>query len=387
MKRLFLSHTTEPAIIEQAIEVLRNNGFIIYPTETCYGVGVDATNQKAVEKLLLYKERPEGKAISIAVASRDMAEEYVEVNQTAENLYKNFLPGPVTVISNIKESRGQGIKESKIANGIAAEDGSLGIRIPDYPFTLDLIKLFGKPITATSANMSGRKTPYKIEDILQNIPDKKKELIDLIIDAGELPHNPPSTVVDTRLNDEKVLREGSILLKNQTHKPHTTYISHSEKETQKIGEELMKELLPELQNKSVVFALQGELGAGKTQFAKGVARALGITQTISSPTFVLVKEYPFSGAPLLHSSIATKNSETMKQLNNGVLYHIDTWRMQEEKELADLGFEKMIRPGNVIVVEWVEKVGTLLEQLKKNALTWVSIEGRDDQREIKIVRN
>jgi len=80
------------------IEILSHNGLIIYPTETCYGVGVDVTNSKAVEKLLSYKKRPEGKAISIAVSDKDMAERYVDLNEKALNLYQNFLPGPLTII-------------------------------------------------------------------------------------------------------------------------------------------------------------------------------------------------------------------------------------------------------------------------------------------------
>src|SRR3990167_5805359 len=275
MRRVNIAGRDHQIAIADGITVLQKGGIVIYPTETCYGVGVDATNPDAVKKLLAYKDRPEGKAISIAVTDEAMAREYVDVNETAENLYKNFLPGPITVISNIKSANQQISKSTnKIATGIAAEDGSLGIRIPDYPFILELIKAFGKPITATSANISGRKTPYSIEDIFNNIPEKKKGLIDLIIDAGELPNNPPSTVVDTRLNDEKVVRAGSISLDRLTHKSHKTYMSHSEQETQQIGQDLMQQLLAELKNHCIIFALQGDLGAGKTQFAKGVAKAL-----------------------------------------------------------------------------------------------------------------
>ncbi len=356
-------------LVVRAVDVFKRGGLVVYPTETCYGVGVDATNAQAVNKLLSYKERPEGKAISIAVDSRQMAAQYVEINQTAENLYKNFLPGPVTVISN---------STHQVAKGIEAEDGSLGIRMPAYQFTLDLIKTFGKPITATSANMSGKKTPYKIDDILNNIPDKKKELIDLIIDAGELPHNPPSTVVDTRLNDEKVLRRGTWSVEHGTKKPMKTFTSHSEEETKKIGEELMRELLSKLQNKSVVFALQGDLGAGKTQFAKGVARALGIKENVTSPTFTIVKEYPFQ--------LQVTNYEL--RVGQGVFYHIDTWRMESEKELMDLGFEEMIKPGNVVVVEWMQKAKELIEDFEQvSIIKWILIEGKEDKREIRIAKD
>ncbi|MBI4130696.1 threonylcarbamoyl-AMP synthase [Candidatus Roizmanbacteria bacterium] len=378
MQILRTTDNNKQNILQEAIAVLNNGGLIIYPTETCYGVGVDATNPKAVEKLLLYKERPEGKAISIAVSDKEMAEQYVELNKTAKNLYKNFLPGPLTVISNSKHT---------VAKGLEAEDGSLGVRIPDYLFILELIKQFGKPITATSANVSGRKTPYTIPDVLDYTIEKKKRLIDCIIDAGELPHNPPSTVVDTRLNDERIVREGSISLKSFTHTSHKTYVSHSENETQQIGKDLMKQLLPKLQNRCIVFALQGDLGAGKTQFAKGVARALGIKEIITSPTFVLVKEYNFK---LKSQNSKLKNAKYNIQ-NTKYLYHIDTWRMREENELLDLGFEKMLVSGNVIVVEWLEKVKSLLENNilhKKNIFpVWVQFEQKEpaNLRQISII--
>lgn len=80
-----------------AIEVLKSGGLIIYPTETLYGIGADATNPKAIKKLTEYKNRPFGKPYSIAVTNKKMAEKYAVLNKTAKNLYKEFLPGPLTV--------------------------------------------------------------------------------------------------------------------------------------------------------------------------------------------------------------------------------------------------------------------------------------------------
>src|SRR5680860_1375363 len=187
-KVIKVDSTPTKKIIEEAVKVLEKGGLVIYPTETLYGIGVDATNQKAVDKLLTYKTRREGKPLSIAVNSLQMAKEYVEINPTAHNLYSNFLPGPLTVVSP-----GLG----KVAKGVESEIGTLGIRIPKYELILDIIESFGKPITATSANASYKKQPYCIDDILENISTKQKNLIDLIIDAGQLEKRDPSTVVDT----------------------------------------------------------------------------------------------------------------------------------------------------------------------------------------------
>jgi L-threonylcarbamoyladenylate synthase len=377
MRILETNKNIKQKIIKGAIEILAGGGIIVYPTETCYGVGVDATNKQAVDKLLKYKRRREGKAISIAVSDLNMADRYVKVNKTARNLYKNFLPGPLTVISKSK---------GKVASGLEAEDGTLGVRIPDYPLILDVIRAFGKPITATSANAAYKKTPYCIDDILNNTTKKQQKLLDLVLDAGELPKNPPSTVVDTTMDDIQVLREGvADLLKAQSSKLKTqNYISDSEKQTIQIAKKITNGLQNKLKDNCIIFALQGELGVGKTQFAKGIAKDLRIKDKIMSPTYMLLREYDFK--------LKTQNSKLKTTSQNSKLnsynvhyslpityhlYHIDTWRMKSPDELLDLKFYKMLKPGNVIIIEWLQKVKKLLEEMgrkKKIYIVWVEME-------------
>jgi len=100
------------------------------PTETVYGAFVDATNPKAVQKLNRYKKRPFGKPYPVAVADQEMAQDYVLLNQTAQKLYRNLLPGPLTVISKAK---------GKLP-GVESEIKTLGVRIPDYPLIVKVIK-------------------------------------------------------------------------------------------------------------------------------------------------------------------------------------------------------------------------------------------------------
>src|SRR5260221_11616217 len=120
-----------------------------------------------------------------------MAEKYAILNDTAKNVYKTFLPGPVTVISS---------SSGLVAPGVASKTGTVGIRIPNYSFVLKLLQKFGKGITATGANASYQKRPYSIQDIFDNISEKQKSMLGLIIDAGQLPPNEPSTVIDTTLD-------------------------------------------------------------------------------------------------------------------------------------------------------------------------------------------
>ena len=323
------------------IKTLNNGGIVIFPCETVYGVAVDSQNSSAVEKLNAYKARPLGKPYAIMCSDQKMAEGYVDLNKTAKDLYKKFLPGPVTVVSKGLE---------KVAKGIESETGTLGVRIPDYADLLKLISEFGRPIVATSANASYQKRPYKISDILDNISDKQKELIDLIIDVGELPKNEPSTVIDTTLDDLVVLRQGDIKLKDKNE-----VLSRSEENTQNIGKELWQKYENYFSKRAIVFALEGEMGAGKTQFTKGLARAMGITEMITSPTFSLENTYQIP-----HSVFQ--------------IHHYDAWRMQNSKELEMLGFEDLIRSKSVVIVEWAERVADEIRKFDDEAvIIWVRI--------------
>src|SRR3990167_4008724 len=100
--------------IEIALKILRKGGLVIFPCETVYGAAVDSSNEVAVKKLNRYKERPFGKPYAIMCSDQKMAEEYVELNKTAEDFYRTFLPGPVTIVSK---------GNHKVAPGIESETG------------------------------------------------------------------------------------------------------------------------------------------------------------------------------------------------------------------------------------------------------------------------
>lgn len=325
--------------VEQIIEVLKKGGIVVMPTETVYITAVDATNAKSVERLCQYKNRPLGKPFSVAVTDIEMAEKYVELNQTARDLYKRFLPGPVTVVSKGKH---------KTAIGVESETGTLGIRIPDYKLVLEVVKALGKPITATSANASYQRRPYKIADILENISEKQRRLLDLIVDVGELPHNEPSTVIDTTLDDLVVLRQGEIKLKNENE-----ILSRKEENTRNFGKELWQKYEHLSGTRAIVFALEGPMGAGKTQLTKGLAKAMGINKEVVSPTF---------------------NLEIKYEAGKLELSHIDAWRLQEGAELENLGFGRAISDKSVIVIEWADRVNEVIRQHNEEAIiVWVKI--------------
>ena len=330
MKILKLNNKNKKEILDEIVYVFKGGGLVVYPTETCYGAGVLANDKKAVKKLLKYKKRPSGKAISIAVYNQEMAERYVILNKTAKSVYEKFLPGPVTVIS---ESKGNVIKD------IESEFNTLGIRIPNYQFILELIEKLNTPITATSANSSGKKTPYTINDILENLSESQKGLIDLVIDAGELPKNPPSTVVDTTRESMQVLREGNLKV------AQNGILVNNEEEMRTHGETFIQNNLKKIIQSGLIILLNAELGAGKTQFVKGIAKELGIEEIVKSPTYSIIEEY---------------------ETPNGKLIHIDTWRLTNISELKQLSIDKLFTKGNVIAVEWSAGVEDYLSKIAED---------------------
>lgn len=178
---------TDKKAVQRATEVLAAGDLIIYPTETLYGIGADATSDKAVKKVITVKKRSPSKHIIVAVSDLKMARRYAIITKKVEILAKTFMPGPLTLIL-----------ESKI------NKRRIRFRIPDNKFVLSVIKKFGKPITTTSANISGQQNIYKIKDIIKTFDGK----VALIIDAGNIPKRKPSTVFDTI--EMKVVREGPI---------------------------------------------------------------------------------------------------------------------------------------------------------------------------------
>lgn len=362
MKYIDIANTPVKSIVQQTIAVLQKGGLVLFPTETTYGAGVDATNQEAVNKLLAYKSRREGKPLSIIVTDEAMAKKYVAVNDQAHALYEQFLPGPVTVVSQSLGRAGDGTVEgvadeaiNKVADGVASEFGTIGIRIPDYDLVLQISKAYKKPITATSANASGKKRPYSIADILSGLSEKQKSLIDLVLDAGQLPKNDPSTVIDTTLSTPVTLRSSNRDLHTQRNEIYadntktTVLDSRSEQETKEIAGRLLLKHWDAVTAIGLVIALNGDLGMGKTVFTKGSAEFLKIEDIIKSPTYSYIEEYDF-----------------VRHQTKGTLYHLDMWKVANKELYQRLEIQKLLRPNSVVVIEWFSQIAEYLQPILQN---------------------
>jgi L-threonylcarbamoyladenylate synthase len=177
-----LQKFNEDFVINTAVSVLKKKGIVIYPTETLYGIGCDATNKKHIKKIFKIKQCKPSKKFISAVSDISMAKRYFKVGNDAEKLIKKFMPGPLTIID---------------------ENGN-SFRMPKDMIALKIIKKFGKPITSTSANISEHEPIYKIHDIVKTFTGK----VDLIIDAGDIPKRAASTVFDTKT--QEIIRQGPI---------------------------------------------------------------------------------------------------------------------------------------------------------------------------------
>ena len=181
--------------IKKAAGIILHGGVIVYPTDTCYGIGCDATNSMAIEKIFRIKGREKDKPLPLIASSIEMIEKYVFVEDRAIKLFKAF-PG----ISIALKKKGNAIPD--IVN-----KEKLAFRIPSNEISRRLAEFSDKPIISTSANKSGDPSPYSIDEVKSSLKDYLKE-IDLFIDGGVLDKNPPSTIVD--LVDGVIGRIGNV---------------------------------------------------------------------------------------------------------------------------------------------------------------------------------
>lgn len=198
-----ITEDMEPAererLLEAAAEVLRQGGTVAFPTETVYGLGADALDPDAVEGIFRAKGRPQDNPLIIHVSDRNL-EEYAEnVPLKARELMDRYWPGPLTVILMKKD-----IVPEKTSAGLA----TIGIRMPDEPLAIEIIRRLGRPVAAPSANISGRPSPTTYERCIEDLDGK----VDMIIGGGRSTVGLESTIVDYTVVPPRVLRPGGVTL-------------------------------------------------------------------------------------------------------------------------------------------------------------------------------
>lgn len=185
--------------INEAIKVLNRGGIVIFPTDTAFGIGCRMDNESAVQRLFKIRKRPQSQAIPILVSGLQMAKKYTEKIQEGviEKLINPYWPGALTIVLNAKKD--------KVSDLIRGGGQTVGIRMPNHPAILDIIKKVGVPVLGPSANFHGGNTPYKFEDL----DPKITSLVDYVI-KGECSIKKASTVIDCAESPWKILRQGAI---------------------------------------------------------------------------------------------------------------------------------------------------------------------------------
>ena len=184
--------------IMRAAEVVRAGGVIAFPTRCLYGLGADAFNAKAVDRIFGIKERSPRNPILILIDRTSRLDRLVsEVSPVAARIMDHFWPGRITLVFKASEA---------VPRCLTAGTGKIGIRLPGHPVAAALVNALQTPLTGTSANLSGRPGCRRIEDLETQIADK----LDLILDAGPLSGGIGSTVVDVTIEPPKILREGEV---------------------------------------------------------------------------------------------------------------------------------------------------------------------------------
>ncbi len=185
-------------IIQEAASIIRNGELVAFPTETVYGLGADALNANAVEKIFQAKRRPSDNPLIVHVASKDqLSRVAVDVPDIAHPLIDKFWPGPLTLVFK---------RAPEVPSNVCRGLPTVAVRMPSDLVALELIKAAGTPIAAPSANLSGRPSPTTAEHVLQDFDG----LIPLILDAGPCPVGVESTVIDLQTMPPRVLRPGGL---------------------------------------------------------------------------------------------------------------------------------------------------------------------------------
>lgn len=185
-------------IIKKAAFIIKSGGTVAFPTETVYGLGADASNHKAVERIYEIKGRPKGHPLIVHIANFDQVKEWAcDIPPFAKTLADAFWPGPLTLILK---------KNPIVSSSAAGGQQTIGLRIPNNPIALQLLREFNGGIAAPSANRFGKISPTTAEHVQQDLGSR----IDMIIDGGRCKQGIESTIIDLSCSQPRLLRPGAI---------------------------------------------------------------------------------------------------------------------------------------------------------------------------------
>jgi L-threonylcarbamoyladenylate synthase len=184
--------------IEKAADFIKKGGMVVFPTRTLYGIGVDAFNTDAVNRVFQVKQRAATNPLSVLIKSiDDVASLAAEIPFAAIKFMETFWPGRLTIVFKARP---------EVPANVTAGTGKIGIRIPEHPIAVKLVAALDNPLTGTSANLSGDPSA----DCIGDLPSVIITGVDLVIDSGKLKGGIGSTVVDVTTDPPTIIREGEV---------------------------------------------------------------------------------------------------------------------------------------------------------------------------------
>lgn len=185
--------------VDRASSIIKRGGVCAFPTETGYGLGALFDNEEALKRIFEIKKRPENKPLLLLIESFDNAPvDMKRVPKIVKRLTHKFWPGPLTLLLPAKGG---------LSFYLTGNTGKIGVRISSNPIAMELVKKVSKPITATSANLSGKTLPKDINEVVEQLKDPAP---DYFLDGGSIEKGPASTIVDVSSNKIKIIREGAV---------------------------------------------------------------------------------------------------------------------------------------------------------------------------------
>lgn len=190
-----LKKTKIKTAVEECVATLKNGGLAVFPTETVYGIGVNAFDESALLSLYEKKQRPLDKPLLMHVFGVEMAESIAFLDDKSRELIKRFTPGPLTLV----------VKRKGVLPSLAVSGGeTVGLRFPSNDIFIKISQQFGAPIAATSANISGKKSAVSSAELSPVL-----EIADVILDDGFCEFGVESTIVSLVGEKPKILRQGA----------------------------------------------------------------------------------------------------------------------------------------------------------------------------------
>ncbi len=194
--------------LASVVNDILNGKTIIFPTETSYGLGCDATNQEAVDTIFKIKGRRPDKPLLVVVPDVEMAKKYLVWNETLEKIATQYWPGAVTVVGEVNSKQ---TTVSRLANGVVSKDNTVAVRVTANPMLISITQKMGRPLVATSGNLSDTGDMYDASVVIDQFNGREFQP-DIVLHYGELPKRPPTTIVSVVGNTLQILRQGEVTI-------------------------------------------------------------------------------------------------------------------------------------------------------------------------------